>query len=82
MRSRRRSPQADGLFICKIQVSVYTSEDCTQVLAYNEDRSIQGQFDATPDLIEAMKGRYKAFFYCRLRDSQLAIDREAPWQDW
>jgi hypothetical protein len=74
----RKAPQGDEEFIVKVQLSIPT----LQALAYNEAGSVYGQFDASTDLIGLMDGRPKAFFFCRLKDSQLVIDREAPWQDW
>lgn len=70
--------------IVKVQVSVYTSEDEPQVLAYTEGKKNWYQGDAFGPVLEMMGGEDKKFFYAYVpyESGQIEILEEAPWQDW
>ena len=72
--------------IVKVQVSLFTSEEKPQVLIYNKDRSVMGEFPLTPDIEEAMGGDHKKFFYALVplgkKEVQIELLEEAPWQVW
>jgi hypothetical protein len=74
-------------FIVKVQVSLFSSDGIPSVLVYNKDRSIYSQFDATDDIVKAMKKTVgdtkKAFFWAKTdRNKKLNIYEAAPWQEW
>ncbi len=69
--------------IIKVQISLHTSEDYPQILAYNESQSIMWQGDVTKAVKKVMGKSHKKFFYGWLDDKkQLVIDDPAPWQEW
>jgi hypothetical protein len=66
--------------IFKVQISL---NEPRQVLAYNQDRTREGIFPPTEDLLALMAGRPKAYFHANVaKDGKLMIDSEAPWQEW
>ena len=68
--------------IFKIQISLFTTEGHIQVMVYNEDRSIQGQFDMSKEIKQMAKGRKKFFVYGEMIGTEVNILSEAPWQNW
>lgn len=68
--------------ILKVQVSLFTTEVSKQALVYNEDRSVHWHGDADDDLLRAMGGSAKDFFYGSFEDGKVTLDRRAPWQGW
>lgn len=78
---------ADKMEIFKIQMPLSSNDTNPPALIYNEDRSIQGHIEITPELKEAMDSRPKAFFYGERftnDNGELAMGwrQEAPWQEW
>lgn len=66
--------------IIKVQISL---EGSRTVLAYDEKRTFEYQGPLTPDIAMLMGQRPKAFFHARVNTrKELAIDREAGWQNW
>ena len=68
--------------IIKVQLSLTTSYEKQQMMAYNQDESVLIQEDASKDMKDIMHGRPKAFFNAEMVDGKLTINGEAPWQDW
>ncbi len=70
--------------IVKVQLSLATSHDKQQVLVYDEDHKNSYEGDASPEIIKAMDGEVKKFFYAIFPTKPGMIDmfEEAPWQDW
>jgi hypothetical protein len=69
--------------IVKVQLSIVSSEPVKQALVYDKKHEWFGQFDATPELGAAMKGRPKAFFHATLNDDGVVqLGKEANWQTW
>lgn len=63
--------------IVKIQVSLIQP---SRTLIYNETGSIQFEEPTTPDVLELMKGRPKAFFHATVEDTILVIGDEVQTQ--
>lgn len=70
--------------IFKVQISLATTDPRGQlVLAYNKDRTKQGQFPPTKELLKLMRGRAKAFFDCDVKaDGKLGINFEVGDPGW
>ncbi len=68
--------------IVKVQLSLATNVGQRQVLVYNQSRTVRYEGSASPELIEAMAGRTKAFFATTGWDNQyLNIDFYNPLPD-
>ena len=67
--------------IVKVQASIVGAPN---VLVYNRERTIMQQFPQTPEVMKAMNGDLKKFFYYHLdpETKKLILDEEAPWQQW
>ncbi len=68
--------------IVKVQMSLFTTASCPQVLIYNEDRTVMWQGDAPKGLKKLMKGEPKKFFYATTKNKNIILGEEAEWQDW
>lgn len=70
--------------IVKVQVSLFTSEDEPQVLVYSENHKHQYEGPVTEEVIYAMDGEPKKFFYARIpkKPGMIELLEEAPWQSW
>ena len=68
--------------IFKVQISLFTSEAKPQVMIYNEDRSIEGQFLLVKEIKQLARGRAKFFVYGEMIETEVNILGEAPWQEW
>lgn len=68
--------------IFKLQRSLETTAPVAQVLAYNADRSIMGEFDSTPELDQLFKGRSKFFARGQLRKGKLLLLGEVSDRGW
>lgn len=68
--------------IVKVQIS--QNDEGQHVLIYPEDRRFIYQGPATPEIVNLLGGRPKAFFYMPhdARRSVRDIQVEAPWQEW
>ncbi len=75
--SRKRRHQKKP-FIVKLQTPVVGSE----ILIYNQDKSLLYTQPVSDDVMGLMNGRKKAFFWARMLGTVIHIDREAPWQTW
>lgn len=75
-------------FIIKVQLSQFDSEGRTMMLAYNEDKSMWYEGDATQDVIDVMQGEQKRFFHAKFNKNKkkhggtFVIEEIAPWQNW
>ena len=68
--------------IVKVQLSLASSDGKTDVLVYNQDRSIQYMGAAWPELVEMMGGEHRAFFNAGLVDGDIVLNEPTDWQDW
>jgi hypothetical protein len=69
--------------IVKVQVSLFTTESAQQVLVYNEDRSVMYQGDVTQDILDAMGGAPRRYFFAVINDDNtIGIEDPAPEQTW
>jgi hypothetical protein len=68
--------------IVKVQLSTDITADHRQVLVYDKSRKHQYQMVATPEILELMNGRLKAFFTAEMIGSRIAIGEEVEPQDW
>ena len=68
--------------IVKVQVPLSSNEEDPPALVYNKDRSVQHGVPVTWELIDALDGKPKAFFYASVRRTRLVLHRKAPWQTW
>lgn len=68
--------------IIKVQTALAGNTPGPWILAYNEDRSAIYHGPAPPAVYEAMGGQVKAFFYATLKNGDLKIGDDAPWQEW
>lgn len=70
--------------IVKIQTPISSNVPPEQraALVYNKDRSKEFPISISDELIQAMKGRPKAFFNVHFEGANMIIDSEAPWQKW
>lgn len=71
------------MFIAKLQRSIATSEEKTQVLIYNQSRSIQHEQDCTDELEKLFGNKDKIFAKCHLLpDGKLEIGDLVRAQNW
>lgn len=75
--------------IVKIQISQFTGAGKTQMLVYNEDRSINYETDATESILTLMRGHPKLYFHAKKipdpkKKGEFSIEIEgyAPIQNW
>ena len=72
--------------IFKIQLPLSSNEPRPAALVYNEDRSIQFMLSIEEDVVGAMRGRPKAYFFGEQMDDSgyalIDLGREAPTQSW
>jgi len=68
--------------IVKVQISLSHTKDFTQMLVYNEDKSILYEGDLTRRVEKLMGDSVKRFFYAKLKGTEVVLDRKAPWQEW
>lgn len=74
--------------IVKVQLSLESNlpghTPGSRMMVYNRTRSVAFETDADVEVVEKMKGRPKAFFHATqpTNGGKLAIQDEAPWQDW
>lgn len=71
--------------IFKVQISQAPADAPPRVLVYNRDQSVWFQGAAEPELIEAMRGRAKAFFAGEVGadgNLDLWVRREMPDPGW
>lgn len=66
--------------IVKVQLPIVTTEPFA--LVYNRSRGFTANMRLTPELDKALKGRFKSFWYAKLKGKELELLRPAPWQDW
>lgn len=71
-----------GREIFKVQVPLESNDPNPPALAYNRTRSIQSFIPMSEELRIVMDGAPKKFFYAEKVGGTLAIDGEAPAQDW
>jgi hypothetical protein len=83
LKQPRRSQTAKrrGIFIVKVQLSLFTSHDVRQVMVYNEDRSILWMGPADEDVGKLMGDAVKRFFYAELVNTEIVIDDKRPCKD-
>lgn len=71
--------------IFKIQRSLFSSDGVIQLLIYNKDRSIQGEFELEQNapILDMLKDRPRIFVEGALsRDGQLHISHEVEDPGW
>lgn len=72
--------------IVKVQTSLFTSDGSHLALVYNEDKSVMGEMPVSKEILDAMNGELKAFFWAEIPSSnkfvEIELIDEAPWQDW
>lgn len=73
--------------IVKVQLSVSTTEDNTQMLVYNKSRRYLYQADATEEVEKLMGKELKKYFKVKLIDDglgnkQIQLHNEVKCQDW
>lgn len=69
--------------IFKLQVPLVTTDPEPKALIYNEDRSAEGMFPVTSDILELMDGEAKIFIYGQYEeDGTVTLIGNAPWQEW
>jgi hypothetical protein len=74
---------ASDQVIIKVQLSIETTEEKRQVLAYNEDRSFMFEDDVSQDILNLMGDQLKAYFFAKINDDgAFEIMGFAPEQDW
>jgi hypothetical protein len=69
-------------FVVKVQLSLSTDEPKQQVLIYDRDNKYYYQGDASPEIIEVMDGRDKAFFMACIKGNDMVIDQEVKGREW
>lgn len=69
-------------FIVKVQLSIVTNTGSKQVLIYDKERDIMWEGEASEGIINAMKGRDKAFFNAEIINKKIILQSEAKWQNW
>lgn len=68
--------------VFKVQRSLVTNNPATQVLVYNQDRSVSGQFDADDSILKMMGTRVKMFVRAQIIGQQIDILKEISGEDW
>lgn len=68
--------------IVKIQVSLTTTRRSQTYLVYNEDRSVMHEGEATPEILNLMAGRPKAYFNAEIVGTLLDIRDEVEEPNW
>jgi len=75
-------PLKKGEFIVKVQQSLATNGESSQMLIYNEDKSILFEDDLDESVKIILKGCHKAYFKARLNEGMIKIGEEIPNQSW
>jgi hypothetical protein len=73
---------AVGEFIVKVQASIFTEHTHQMGLVYNEDRSLSWEGALPALVVGLLDGETKAFFWARMVNGQIEIQRKARWQEW
>lgn len=73
--------------IVKVQISLYSSTGSTDMLIYNQDRSVMYQDEATPAIKHVMGKELKKYFKASLVDDgnggkRIQIDKEVAARNW
>ena len=69
-------------FIIKVQVSLSTTHQKPQILAYNRARTLEWTGDCAEDVLKLLGDKKKAFFWATIQDGEFMIDRPCEDQDW
>ncbi len=70
--------------IVKVQLPLYTVEKTPEALVHSKDHSVEFFAPVTPELLKAMRGELKAFFYLDHKKGaeSPSLYERAPNQDW
>lgn len=69
--------------IVKVQISLFSSDNTANVLVYNKDQSVVFEGEVSKEVVKAMKGETKAFFYfTAMKGGYIRLFGKAPWQGW
>lgn len=69
--------------IVKVQTPLESNALVPRALVYTRDRTtIYTQVPVTLELLGAMGGKVKRFFYAHLEGDTVSLGRCAPWQEW
>jgi hypothetical protein len=68
--------------IVKVQISVAGNTEEPWLLIYDESRDVMVHQPAPINILSLMGDRPKAFFHASVRDNEVSLFREAPWQEW
>jgi hypothetical protein len=68
--------------IVKVQVSIVTSNQKQQVLIYNRDQSVMGEFDANDMVKHVMGNSIKKYFKAHTKKDKLILGDEVDKQNW
>lgn len=84
MRRAKRRPEYRRIYIVKVQISLFTTEEAPQVLVYSEDRhTIFYKGNTSPELEAAMGGKLRAFFEAHINsEGKLLLDKKLEEQGW
>lgn len=72
-------PRYRKIMIVKVQ---WPLSGETNVLVYNEARTIMQIVPCTEELWDTLKGKPKMFFHAHIENKMLVLDEPAHWQDW
>lgn len=87
-KSKELIEQSRPAMIVKVQLSLFTGHPHRRMIVYNEDQSVHWEGDATQEVVDVMGHEgdirdIKKFFHAHIdEDGKVALDGEAPWQDW
>ena len=68
--------------IVKVQIPQATNDHDAGALIYNKDHTVCATVPITDEMLVAMEGEPKKFFHAHIEEENIALDKEAKWQDW
>lgn len=69
--------------VVKVQSSLYTTGTASQMLVYNEDKSIYYEMELTKEVKRVLAGRPKAYFEFTLTgNNEIRLGKEVVPQNW
>lgn len=71
-------------FICKFQRPISTTGSISEILVYNEDRSLEVMMELNDDEIEALfpEMEYKTYWKCIVKNKMLNPIEQVEEQEW
>ncbi len=65
-----------------VKVQAFQVDGKPTVEIYNRDRSVFWEGPITLDVVRIMAGRVKVFCHADMKNDDIDLYSEAPWQEW